>query len=151
MREKLELSQLDIDFKAGVVHLTQLELNTDTFNALLGDLPLELRSGWLEHAWVTVPLASLSSSLVDHCRLELEGLRLTFAPRTKRTTSLLGVSANLGCWVVRGINMLIRGKLAHEQSPVDWAIAVCGAHIRTMARTRATIPARCRYRRVWPR
>jgi hypothetical protein len=29
LKEKLDLSQLDIDFKAGIVHLTHLELNNE--------------------------------------------------------------------------------------------------------------------------
>jgi hypothetical protein len=47
---------------------------------------VELRSGWIEHAWVTVPLKNITTSLVDNCKLELEGLRLTFAPRKVKST-----------------------------------------------------------------
>jgi hypothetical protein len=59
---------------------------SQTINSLLGELPVELRSGWIEHAWVTVPLKNITTSLVDNCKLELEGLRLTFAPRKVKST-----------------------------------------------------------------
>ncbi|KAL6078786.1 Autophagy protein, variant 2 [Balamuthia mandrillaris] len=124
LKEKLDLSQLEVDFSLGIVHLKNLELNAEvrtktkkersrneglflgsfksgsffvpslvslflsltsffTFiqkiNELLEDFPFHMKSGWIEHAWVTIPLRNLSSS-IDNCKLELDGVYITLVP-----------------------------------------------------------------------
>jgi len=69
--------------------LLSASFHLQTINSLLGELPLELTRGSVQHAWVTLPLKNITASLVDNCKLELESLRLNFAPyKVKRASHL---------------------------------------------------------------
>ncbi len=53
----------------------------------MGELPFTIKSGWIEHAWVTIPLKHIASNFVDNCKVELEGLYITLVPGKAKSKS----------------------------------------------------------------
>ncbi|KAF9958790.1 autophagy- protein 2 [Mortierella alpina] len=77
LEDSLDLEKLDIELSNGIVHLTDLKLNTRVLNELVAGTPLAVAQGRIGSITATIPWRNLWNG---QCVLEIDGIDITLAP-----------------------------------------------------------------------
>ncbi|KAG0044590.1 autophagy- protein 2 [Gryganskiella cystojenkinii] len=77
LQDDLDLEKLDIELSNGIVHLTDLKLNTVVLNDLVASTPLAVTQGRIGSITATIPWRNLWNG---QCVLEINGIDITLAP-----------------------------------------------------------------------
>ncbi|KAG0202543.1 autophagy- protein 2 [Mortierella sp. GBA30] len=77
LEDDLDLEKLDIELSNGIVHLTDLKLNTRVLNELAAGTPLAVTEGRIGSITATIPWRNLWNG---QCVLEIDGIDITLAP-----------------------------------------------------------------------
>ncbi|KAF9283325.1 autophagy- protein 2 [Mortierella alpina] len=83
LEDNLDLEKLDIELSNGIVHLTDLKLNTRVLNELVAGTPLAVTQGRIGSITATIPWRNLWNG---QCVLEIDGIDITLAPVKARTS-----------------------------------------------------------------
>ncbi|KAF9120435.1 autophagy- protein 2 [Mortierella sp. 14UC] len=75
--DSLDLEKLDIELSNGIVHLTDLRLNSKVLNELVAGTPLAVTKGRIRSITATIPWRNLWNG---QCVLEIDGIDITLAP-----------------------------------------------------------------------
>ncbi|KAF9969755.1 autophagy- protein 2, partial [Actinomortierella ambigua] len=77
LEDSLDVEKLDIELSNGIVHLTDLKLNSKALNDLVAGTPLAVTNGSIRSITATIPLRNLWNG---QCVLEIDGIDITLAP-----------------------------------------------------------------------
>ncbi|KAG0236113.1 autophagy- protein 2 [Actinomortierella wolfii] len=77
LEDSLDVEKLDIELSNGIVHLTDLKLNSKALNDLAAGSPLAVTTGSIRSITATIPLRNLWNG---QCVLEIDGIDITLAP-----------------------------------------------------------------------
>ncbi|KAG0211295.1 autophagy- protein 2 [Mortierella sp. NVP41] len=77
LEDSLDLEKLDIELSNGIVHLTDLRLNSKVLNELVTGTPLAVTKGRIGSITATIPWRNLWNG---QCVLEIDGIDITLAP-----------------------------------------------------------------------
>ncbi|KAF9426358.1 autophagy- protein 2 [Podila epigama] len=77
LQDELDLEKLDIELSNGIVHLTDLQLNTRVLNNLVAGTPLAIAKGQIGSITATIPWRNLWNG---QCVLEINGIDITLVP-----------------------------------------------------------------------
>ncbi|KAG0274686.1 autophagy- protein 2 [Linnemannia exigua] len=77
LEDSLDLEKLDIELSNGIVHLTDLRLNSKVLNELVAGTPLAVTKGRIGSITATIPWRNLWNG---QCVLEIDGIDVTLAP-----------------------------------------------------------------------
>ncbi|KAF9902253.1 autophagy- protein 2 [Linnemannia zychae] len=77
LEDSLDLEKLDIELSNGIVHLTDLQLNSKVLNELVAGTPLAVTKGRIGSITATIPWRNLWNG---QCVLEIDGIDITLAP-----------------------------------------------------------------------
>ncbi|KAG9320729.1 hypothetical protein KVV02_001777 [Mortierella alpina] len=83
LEDHLDLEKLDIELSNGIVHLTDLKLNTRVLNELVAGTPLAVTQGRIGSITATIPWRNLWNG---QCVLEIDGIDITLAPVKAQTS-----------------------------------------------------------------
>ncbi|KAF9558314.1 autophagy- protein 2 [Mortierella alpina] len=83
LEDQLDLEKLDIELSNGIVHLTDLKLNTRVLNELVAGTPLAVTQGRIGSITATIPWRNLWNG---QCVLEIDGIDITLAPVKAQTS-----------------------------------------------------------------
>lgn len=83
LRDELDLGQLDVHMRAGVIELTNLQLSSEALNEALGsDLPVHIASGFLGRVKVKLCYTNI---LEESLTIDLDNLTLLMVPNNSGT------------------------------------------------------------------
>ncbi|KAG0064460.1 autophagy- protein 2 [Linnemannia elongata] len=77
LEDSLDLEKLDIELSNGIVHLTDLRLNSKVLNELVAGTPLAVQKGRIGSITATIPWRNLWNG---QCILEIDGIDISLAP-----------------------------------------------------------------------
>ncbi|KAG0325386.1 autophagy- protein 2 [Dissophora globulifera] len=77
LEDDLDLEKLDIELSNGIVHLTDLKLNTTALNDLVAGTPFSVAQGRIKSITATIPWRNLWNG---QCVLEIDGIDMALAP-----------------------------------------------------------------------
>ncbi|KAF9540208.1 autophagy- protein 2 [Mortierella hygrophila] len=77
LEDSLDLEKLDIELSNGIVHLTDLQLNSKVLNELVAGTPLAVQKGRIGSITATIPWRNLWNG---QCILEIDGIDISLAP-----------------------------------------------------------------------
>ncbi|KAG0301791.1 autophagy- protein 2 [Dissophora globulifera] len=77
LEDDLDLEKLDIELSNGIVHITDLKLNTTALNDLVAGTPFSVAQGRIKSITATIPWRNLWNG---QCVLEIDGIDMALAP-----------------------------------------------------------------------
>ncbi|KAI8598578.1 hypothetical protein EDD21DRAFT_183509 [Dissophora ornata] len=84
LEDDLDLEKLDIELSNGIVHLTDLKLNTRALSDLAAGTPLAVTQGRIGSITATIPWRNIWNG---QCVLEIDGIDVTLAPAEAQPAS----------------------------------------------------------------